>query len=97
MILQIFSCAAISNKIERRMTKPKLAISSRVNTVVCVINPGPIAEVAIKKAAPKTADVFVLFIKGGRYRNNDRYHFVFQKSFGWHRLMMRCIDMFDLE
>lgn len=36
------------------MTKPKLAAKDCVNTVVCVKNPGPIADVAIKKAAPKS-------------------------------------------
>jgi hypothetical protein len=34
------------------MAKPKLAYSWEVKTVVLVRNPGPIAEVAIKKAAP---------------------------------------------
>lgn len=34
------------------MTKLKLANNFSVNTVVCVKNPGPIDEVAIKKAAP---------------------------------------------
>lgn len=46
---------------EIKITKPKLASSFSVNTVVCVRKPGPIADVAIKKAAPKIADdVFVL-------------------------------------
>jgi hypothetical protein len=54
---QIFNCAAISSKMDIRMTKPKLVSSCCVNTVVCVMNPGPIAEVAIKNAAPSKADL----------------------------------------
>ena len=38
-----------------RITNPKLANNSLVNRVVCVIKPGPMADVAIKKAAPKNA------------------------------------------
>ena len=37
---------------DKRITKPKLVNSSCVKTVVCVIKPGPIADVAIRKAAP---------------------------------------------
>lgn len=37
------------------MTNPKLAPSLPVNKTVLFINPGPIAEVAIKKAAPVIA------------------------------------------
>ena len=57
-ILQIFNCAPMSNSIDSRITKPKLASSCWVKTVVCVKNPGPIAEVAIKKAAPNIAFCF---------------------------------------
>jgi hypothetical protein len=39
-----------------RMMKPILAISSAVNFDVWVRNPGPMADVAIRKAAPKIAD-----------------------------------------
>ena len=45
----------MSNNTEINITKPKLAASSAVNLVVCVIKPGPMAEVAIKKAAPVMA------------------------------------------
>ena len=38
--------------------KPKLVSSSCVNTVVCVMKPGPMADVAIKNAAPNKADLF---------------------------------------
>jgi hypothetical protein len=57
-ILQTFNCAPMSNSIDSRITKPKLASSCCVNTVVCVKKPGPIAEVAIKKAAPNIAFCF---------------------------------------
>jgi len=40
---------------EISITKPRLAINCWVNTVVCVRKPGPIDELAIKKAAPITA------------------------------------------
>ena len=38
--------------------KPKLVRSCWVKTVVCVMNPGPMADVAIKNAAPNNADLF---------------------------------------
>ena len=41
-----------------RITNPKLAIKSAVNFVVCVKKPGPVADVAIKNAAPNMADLF---------------------------------------
>ena len=37
------------------MTKPKLAPREHVNTAVWVKKPGPMAEVAIRKAAPISA------------------------------------------
>ena len=52
---QIFICAPISNRTEMIITNPKLDKSCCVNTVVCVKKPGPIADVAIKKAAPVMA------------------------------------------
>ncbi len=52
----MFSWAQISRMIERRMTKPKLARSCLVKTVVCVRNPGPTADVAIRNAAPNITD-----------------------------------------
>jgi hypothetical protein len=42
------------------MTKPKLAANCCVNTVVWVRKPGPIAEVAIKQAAPNNTLKFDL-------------------------------------
>ncbi len=52
---QILTWAPISSKTEIKITKPKLASSSLVNLVVCVKKPGPIADVAIKNAAPRIA------------------------------------------
>lgn len=49
---QILSCAIRSTSMEIRMAKPKLASSLDVNKAVEVKKPGPIAEVAIKNAAP---------------------------------------------
>src|SRR4051794_3364801 len=57
----MFTCAPISSNKEIRITKPKLVERSAVNFAVCVKNPGPIAEVAIKNAAPSIAEFF--FIK----------------------------------
>ena len=42
--------------------KPKLANRSAVNFVVCVRKPSPIAEVAIKNAAPTMTDLFFKII-----------------------------------
>ncbi|MPN49663.1 hypothetical protein SDC9_197285 [bioreactor metagenome] len=44
----------MSNIMDIRITKPKLAANFWIKTVVCVKNPGPIADVAIKKAAPSS-------------------------------------------
>src|ERR1035437_9745497 len=52
----VFNCAPISSNTETNITKPKLVINCCVNTVVCVRNPGPMEELAIKKAAPKIAE-----------------------------------------
>ncbi len=49
---QTFICAKISSKTDTKITNPKLASNCSVKTVVCVKNPGPIDEVAIKNAAP---------------------------------------------
>lgn len=65
----------ISSKIEQRITNPKLVKSCDVKTVVCVMNPGPIAEVAIKKAAPtraeeiplRSSDFNMILFKNGVY------------------------------
>jgi hypothetical protein len=42
----------MSIKMDMRMAQPRLAPSSRVNCVVWVRKPGPMAETAIRKAAP---------------------------------------------
>src|SRR5690242_7209313 len=55
---QVFNWAPMSNNTATRMTKPMLAKSWLVNTVVCVRKPGPMEELAIKKAAPIIAPVF---------------------------------------
>ena len=52
------------------MTKPKLANNCFVKTVVCVKNPGPIAEVAIKKAAPVMTDEIEDFLAGWFIKTN---------------------------
>ena len=56
IIRQIFNCAPMSSNNEIRITKPNDVKSSSVNVEVCVRNPGPMAEVAIRKAAPSMAD-----------------------------------------
>jgi hypothetical protein len=60
---QIFICAPMSNKIEMTITNPKLESNCLVKTVVWVRKPGPIADVAIKKAAPVIAEVWLVFFK----------------------------------
>jgi hypothetical protein len=53
---------------EISITNPKLVSSCWVNTVVCVINPGPMADVAIRNAAPSKTDldddVRIFYYKG---------------------------------
>src|SRR5690606_18602835 len=44
-----------------KITKAKLAANCCVNTVVCVKKPGPIDEVAIKKAAPSNTLLLTFF------------------------------------
>ena len=53
----------MSNSIEQRITNPKLVTNCCVKTVVWVMNPGPIAEVAIRKAAPNNADLASVRVK----------------------------------
>ena len=55
-IRQMFSWAPMSSSMDKRMTNPKLAPSFSVNTAVWVRKPGPIAEVAIRKAAATRVD-----------------------------------------
>jgi hypothetical protein len=53
----------MSRKMEIRITKPKLVSSSLVNKLVLFKNPGPIEEVAMRKAAPSMAGLFLTLIK----------------------------------
>jgi hypothetical protein len=55
----MFTCAPISKRMVMKITKPKLAPSCCVKTVVWVRKPGPIADVAIRKAAPRITDLFL--------------------------------------
>ena len=48
----MFICTMMSIMMETTIAKAKAAFSLSVKTAVCVRNPGPIAEVAIRKAAP---------------------------------------------
>ena len=48
---QIFCCTTKSMIIEAKIPKPKALPNVTVKVAVCVIKPGPIAEVAIKKIA----------------------------------------------
>ena len=47
----------MSKMIDIKMIKPKLAISEFVKTAVCVRNPGPIADVAMRNAAAMIGDL----------------------------------------
>jgi hypothetical protein len=47
----------MSRTTEMRITNPKLANSCPVKTVVCVRNPGPTADVAMRNAAPRMTDL----------------------------------------
>jgi hypothetical protein len=59
----MLSCVPISNKMETTITNPKLVSNCCVNKLVLFRKPGPIAEVAIKNAAPNIAPfVLALFI-----------------------------------
>ena len=57
-ILQTFNWATKDIITDINITKANVGPISLVNTAVCVINPGPIAEVAIKNAAPNKTDKF---------------------------------------
>ena len=57
---QTFIWAPMSMMMEAKIAKAKLAPNFSVNTVVWVKNPGPMAEVAIIKAAPSRTDQFDL-------------------------------------
>ena len=48
----MFICTTTSMRIDTTIAKAKAAFNLSVKTAVCVKNPGPIAEVAIKNAAP---------------------------------------------
>jgi hypothetical protein len=65
MIRQMFICRAMSTRIDTAMAKANATPSSTVKAVVWVMNPGPIAEVAIRNIAPIRVervleDIFVL-------------------------------------
>ena len=49
------SWMAMSMRIEMKMAKAKAAPIWAVKVAVCVMNPGPIAEVAMRKIAPRIA------------------------------------------
>ena len=52
IILQMFNCTIAVTIIVTTIANAAEAINCCVKTVVCVKKPGPIADVAIKKAAP---------------------------------------------
>ena len=60
MTRQTFICAPMSMMIEARMAKAKLAANFSVNTAVWVRKPGPMADVAMMKAAPISTDQLLL-------------------------------------
>ena len=55
MTRHTFNCTAMSTRMETRMANAKAAPSCTVNTVVWVMNPGPIALVAMRNMAPNSA------------------------------------------
>jgi hypothetical protein len=55
MTRQTFSCTAMSTRIDTSTANANAAPSRAVNVVVWVMNPGPMAEVAIRNIAPSTA------------------------------------------
>ena len=59
--LHTFNCATKDIITEANITKANVAPISFVKTAVWVINPGPIADVAIKNAAPKRTDKLFFF------------------------------------
>ena len=67
IICQMLNWTQRSMTTEISMIKPKLVVSCWVKTVVWVRNPGPTAEVAIKKAAPKRALVVVFLATAFRF------------------------------
>ncbi len=82
--------APISNKTDIKITNPKLAISSLVNLVVWVKKPGPMAEVAIRNAAPRIAEFLLLPLSppdGGEFLNS----LIFFKFF-----IVICLPAFNL-
>ena len=60
IILQIFNWAPISITTEIRIINPKLVSSCCVKMLVLFKNPGPMADVAIKNAAPSIAEFFFI-------------------------------------
>ena len=55
MTRHTFSCTATSTRIDTTMANANAAPSWAVKTVVWVMNPGPIALVAIRNMAPRSA------------------------------------------
>lgn len=55
IIRHTFSCTAMSTRIETRIAKANAAPIVAVKVAVWVMNPGPMALVAIRKMAPITA------------------------------------------
>ena len=55
MTRHTFSCTAMSTRMDTRIAKANAAPSCTVNTVVWVMNPGPIALVAMRNMAPSRA------------------------------------------
>ena len=53
MMRQMLSCTTAVTAIVTAMAKAAEAKSCCVKTVVCVKNPGPMADVAIRNAAPR--------------------------------------------
>ena len=60
IIVHTLSCAIIEKITDTMMANAKSAFKSFVNAAVCNIKPGPIEDVAIKKAAPKRTDKLAL-------------------------------------
>ena len=56
MIRQTLACTAMSTRMETRIAKAKAAPSWTVKAVVWVMNPGPMALVAMRNMAPSRAD-----------------------------------------
>lgn len=56
MVCHVPSCAKTDIKVTTKITNPKEFRYCSVRVVVCVREPGPVAEVNIRNAAPKRVD-----------------------------------------